>query len=89
MRMTMTPVSASPAMMARAIGAAPRQRGSSEAWRLRQPSARRIEERLRQDLAVGDDDADIGGEVGEGCRLLGGRAASPACGPGGRSASAT
>ena len=27
----MTPVSASPAMMARLIGAAPRQRGSSEA----------------------------------------------------------
>ena len=38
MRMTMTPVSASPAMMARATGAAPRQRGSSEACRLRQPS---------------------------------------------------
>ena len=34
---TMTPVSASPAMTARWIGAAPRQRGSSEAWPLRQP----------------------------------------------------
>ena len=37
-RITITPVSASPAMMARLIGAAPRQRGSSEACRLRQPS---------------------------------------------------
>ena len=35
---TVTPVSASPAMMARLIGAAPRQRGSSEACRLKQPS---------------------------------------------------
>ena len=34
---TVTPVSASPAMMARLIGAAPRQRGSSEACRLKQP----------------------------------------------------
>jgi hypothetical protein len=31
---TITPVSASPAMMARLIGAAPRQRGKSEACRL-------------------------------------------------------
>ena len=35
---TVTPVSASPAMMARWIGAAPRQRGSSDACRLKQPS---------------------------------------------------
>ena len=35
---TMTPVSASPAMIARLIGAAPRQRGNSEACRLKQPS---------------------------------------------------
>ncbi len=35
---THTPLSASPAMMARLIGAAPRQRGSSEACRLKQPS---------------------------------------------------
>ena len=35
---TVTPVSASPAMMARLIGAAPRQRGNSEACRLKQPS---------------------------------------------------
>jgi hypothetical protein len=35
---TVTPVSASPAMTARLIGAAPRQRGSSDACRLKQPS---------------------------------------------------
>ena len=33
-----TPVSASPASMARWMGAAPRQRGSSEAWMFRQPN---------------------------------------------------
>ena len=33
------PLSASPAMIARWIGAAPRQRGSSEAWMLRHPRA--------------------------------------------------
>ena len=37
MRIAITPVSLSPAMMARWIGAAPRQRGRSEAWRFRQP----------------------------------------------------
>jgi hypothetical protein len=57
-RITMTPVSASPAMMARWIGAAPRQRGNSEACRLRQPRPRRIEHRLRQDEAIGDDDGE-------------------------------
>ena len=31
-RMTQTPVRSSPAMIARSIGAAPRQRGSSEGW---------------------------------------------------------
>ena len=46
--------------MARWIGAAPRQRGSSEACRLRQPSGRRVEDRLRQDHAVGDDHRGIG-----------------------------
>jgi hypothetical protein len=34
MRMIDTPVTASPAMTARWIGAAPRQRGKSEAWML-------------------------------------------------------
>ena len=38
MRMMVTPVSLSPASMARWIGAAPRQRGSREAWMLMQPS---------------------------------------------------
>src|SRR3990172_6992824 len=35
--MMVTPVSSSPCRMAALIGAAPRQRGSSEAWTLRQP----------------------------------------------------
>ncbi len=38
MSMIDTPVSRSPAAIARWIGAAPRQRGSSEAWMLTQPS---------------------------------------------------
>ena len=37
-RMMVTPDSASPAITARLIGAAPRQRGSSEACTLKQPS---------------------------------------------------
>ena len=64
-RMTMTAVSVSPAMIARWIGAAPRQRGSLEACRLKQPK-RRFEHRRRQDEAVGDDDGDIGAQRGEG-----------------------
>jgi hypothetical protein len=35
--MMQTPVRSSPASIARATGAAPRQRGSSEAWMFRQP----------------------------------------------------
>ena len=58
-------------MMARWIGAAPRQRGSSEACRLRQPWRGRVEDRLRQDQAVGDDDGDIGAERGEAPRPSG------------------
>ena len=38
MRKTVIPVVVSPASIARWIGAAPRQRGSSEAWMLKQPS---------------------------------------------------
>ena len=57
---TMTPVSASPAMMARWIGAAPRQRGSSEACRLKQPSGKLVEDRFRQDQAVSHDNGGIG-----------------------------
>ena len=49
------PVSLSPARIARSMGAAPRQRGSSEAWTFRQPSRRRRQHRLRQDEAVGGD----------------------------------
>ena len=37
MRMMVTPVMASPANSARCIGAAPRHRGKSEAWMLKQP----------------------------------------------------
>ena len=37
MRMMVTPLTASPARIARWIGAAPRQRGSSEAWTLMHP----------------------------------------------------
>jgi len=36
-RMIVTPVSASPSMIARSIGDAPRQRGSSDAWTLTRP----------------------------------------------------
>jgi len=35
--MIVTPVTSSPASIARWIGAAPRQRGSSDAWTLMQP----------------------------------------------------
>ena len=42
-RMIDTPVSRSPAMMARLMGAAPRQRGNSEACRLKAPMARAVE----------------------------------------------
>ena len=37
-RMMVTPLISSPARIARWIGAAPRQRGSSEAWTLMQPA---------------------------------------------------
>ncbi len=50
-RMTWTPVTASPAMIARWIGAAPRQRGSSEACRLKQPRRGASSTSRRQDLA--------------------------------------
>ncbi len=45
-RMIVTPVSISPARMARSIGAAPRQRGNSEAWTLKQPSRGAAEQPL-------------------------------------------
>ncbi len=58
-----TPVDASPARMARWIGAAPRQRGSSEAWTLTQPRARHLEDVARQDQAVGRHDDHVGLQV--------------------------
>ena len=52
--MIVTPVSASPAMIARSTGAAPRQRGRSDGWTLSQSA---LGEQLRRDeQAVRDDD---------------------------------
>ena len=65
MRITMTPVSLSPAMMARWIGAAPRHRGSRDACRLRQPFRRNIENGFRQDQAIGRDNHHIGPETAQ------------------------
>ncbi len=65
MRMIITPVSASPAMIARWMGAAPRQRGSSEAWMFQHPSRGASSTGLRQDQAIGNDDGDIGIERGK------------------------
>ena len=58
--MMVMPVSSSPASIARWIGAAPRQRGSSDAWMLRQPWRGSVEHVLRQDQAVGGDDHHVG-----------------------------
>ena len=54
MRITLTPVSVSPARIAAGMGVGPRQRGSSEGCRFRQPNGRQIEHRRAQDLAIGD-----------------------------------
>ncbi len=54
--MIVMPVSASPASIARWIGAAPRQRGSRLAWMLRQPRGGIDEHGRRQDQPVGRDD---------------------------------
>ena len=67
-RMIVTPVSVSPAMIARWIGAAPRQRGSSDACTLIMPSRGRSSSALRQDLAVGRDHAEVGAERASGSR---------------------
>ena len=56
-RMIETPVSTSPAMIARSIGAAPRQRGSSDGCTL--SSSKLREQRLADQLAEGADDAEI------------------------------
>ena len=58
--MMVTPLSASPAMMARLIGAAPRQRGKSEACTLKQPSRGTSRIGFRQDQAIGHDDRRVG-----------------------------
>ena len=68
MRIRSTPVSASPAMIARWIGAAPRQRGKQRRMKVEAAEPRRRQHRRRQNEAVGDDDADVGGEGAE--RLL-------------------
>ena len=56
---TITPVSASPAMIARLIGAAPRQRGSSEACRLKAPSGHASRIAFGRIKPVGDDDRHV------------------------------
>ena len=66
MRMIETPVSASPARIAWAIGDAPRQRGSRDAWTLTAPKRRGIDAARREDLAVRGDDHAIRDEVEQG-----------------------
>ena len=68
--MTVTPVSESPASRARWIGAAPRQRGSSEACRLMQPR-RASQGWPGQDQTVGGDHDEIRAQAGE-LLMLGG-----------------
>ena len=57
--MMVTPLTSSPARIARWIGAAPRQRGSSEAWMFTHPALRRIQDRLRQDQPISRDHREI------------------------------
>ena len=63
--MSVTPLVSSPARIARWIGAAPRQRGRSEAWTLMQPSLRRVEDGLGQDQPIGCDHSEIGVQPAE------------------------
>ena len=58
--MTHTPVSVSPARIARSTGAAPRQRGSSEKCTFTKPGRERVEQRRREELTERDDDAELG-----------------------------
>src|SRR5262245_33348371 len=60
--MTCTPVTLSPAITARWIGAAPRQDAAVE---IEAAKPRCVENLLRQQQAVGDDDSDIKPEVGK------------------------
>ena len=84
MRMTMAAVAVSPAMIARWIGAAPRQRGKAEACRLRQPWRGASRTGLGRMQAVGDDHRNVGrmrGELGLGLgvrSVRGVRTVSPA-----------
>ena len=55
--------------MARWIGAAPRQRGSSEPWMLTHPSTGASRKRLGEDVAVGHHDRRIEIEGAEGVGL--------------------
>ncbi len=60
MRMRHTPVSASPARIARSTGAAPRQRGSSEKCTFTNPSGSASRNGGREQLTERDDDAELG-----------------------------
>ncbi len=57
------PVISSPCSTACCTGAAPRQAGSSEKWRLTQPWTGDVERRLRQQRAVGDHRAAVGRDL--------------------------
>ena len=59
---SVTPVSSSPARMARTTGLAPRQRGSSEKCTLTKPCAGHRQQVGRQDLAVGHHHGHVGGQ---------------------------
>ena len=63
--MMVTPLTSSPARIARWIGAAPRHRGSSEAWTLMQPAPGASRIGCGQDQAVSGDHRQIGIERGE------------------------
>ena len=77
-----TPVSVSPASIARSTGAAPRHRGSSEKCTFTNPPRQRVEQRLREDLAEGDDHAELGARRRRPRRSP--RATGRACAPAGR-----
>ena len=82
--MIVTPVSRSPAITARCTGAAPRYRGRSDAWTLIMPSRGICKHGLRQDLAVGGDDADVGAERGNSGSTTAGSLSVAGCSTGSR-----
>lgn len=57
----MTPVSVSPFRIAQATGEAPRYLGRREKWTLTVRSGGKIDDRDRENLAVGDHDLDVRG----------------------------